>query len=86
LSHSPCHCKPRTQYFPPAHEFFSSAGFGGLTALLAAIIVAIILLVVSRRTQKHHALVLNELESYHHKTRADQHRDAALARCWHRLE
>lgn len=72
--------------FPPAHEFLSSAGFGGLTALLAAIIVAIILLVVSRRTQKHHALVLDELEGYHDKTRADQHRDAALARCWRRLE
>lgn len=72
--------------FPPAHEFFASAGFGGLATLLAAIIVAIILLVVSRRTQKHHALVLEELEGYHDKTRADQQRDAALARCWRRLE
>lgn len=72
--------------FPPAHEFLSSAGFGGLAALLAAVIVAIILLVVSRRTQKHHALVLEELEGYHDKTRADQQRDAALQRCWRRLE
>lgn len=71
---------------PPAREFLTSAGFGGLAALLAAIIVAAVLLAVSRNAGKHRTLHIEELEHHHNEILEDQQRAAALARCWRRLE
>jgi hypothetical protein len=71
---------------PPARDFLTSAGFGGLAALLAAGVIAVAITVQARNTGKQRELQLDQLERHHGDLRADQQRDSALARSWRRLQ
>lgn len=70
---------------PPAHEFVTSAGFGGAAALLAAIVVAAVTLWAARRGTERHRLLLEQRERQHQEVRADEQRTVAIAQCWERL-
>lgn len=71
--------------FPPAREFFTSAGFGGAAALLAALIVALIALLALRAASKRHRIGLEQQERHHQQQRASELHEAAVTRCWQRL-
>lgn len=69
---------------PPARDFFLSAGFAGITALLAAVIVVCAVLFVSRRAGKRFVIEREENDRRHEQRRDDELRAEAVARCWDR--
>lgn len=70
---------------PPAREFLTSAGFGGLAALLAAVIVAAVLVFAARSAAKRHQTLAEQQERHHGEVRQDELRAARLRECRERL-
>jgi hypothetical protein len=71
--------------FPPAQDFLTSAGFGGVGAILAALIVAAVVIFAVRLGSRQYRMQLDDQERRHQELREDELRAAALARCWQRL-
>ncbi|BDB42957.1 MULTISPECIES: hypothetical protein [Mycobacterium] len=70
---------------PTAREFLTSAGFGGVAAVIAAVILALVAYVVARRTAKRDELQIELQERHRQERREDEQRAAAIDRCWQRL-
>ena len=70
---------------PPARDFLTSAGFGGVAALTVAIILAVIAYFGARRAARRDEAQTEQRERHHQELREDEQRSAALARCWQRL-
>lgn len=70
---------------PPARDFLTSAGFGGVAALTVAIILALIAFFAARRAAKREELQREQRDRHHQELREDGQRSAALDRCWQRL-
>ncbi|WAJ47948.1 hypothetical protein OK015_28775 (plasmid) [Mycobacterium sp. Aquia_216] len=70
---------------PPAREFLTSAGFGGLAALLAAVIVAAVLVFAVRSAAKRHQTLTEQQERHHEGVHQDELRAQRLRECRERL-
>lgn len=70
---------------PPAREFLTSAGFGGLAALVAAVIVAAVVVFAARSSAKRHQTLTEQQERHHGEVRQDDLRAARLRECRERL-
>jgi hypothetical protein len=76
---------PQALELPPAHEFLTSAGFGGALALLAAVILALIALGGGWRASKRHRAVLEQREHHHDQLLAEKERAGDVALCEQRF-
>jgi hypothetical protein len=75
----------RMPELPPAREFLTSAGFGGVAVLVAAIILAAVAAMAGRRASKRHRIELEQQDRHHQERRQDEHHAEAVKRCWQRL-
>jgi hypothetical protein len=68
--------------FPPARDFFLSAGFAGAAAVVAAVIVLCAVLFASRQAGKRSVAERDQRERHYEEVREAEQRAVAVARCW----
>jgi hypothetical protein len=71
--------------FPSAGEFLTSAGFGGVAALIAAVVVALVVFVAARKASQRDQAELQLQERHYEQVREDRERAAGIALCEQRF-